>query len=275
MRRLAWLASLLMLPAGCGEGSVEAPLATYTGTVVDDAEPVPEAFFVKGTLELREGCLALAVDDGDDGPAVHAVLRLPSDAGADVDWRQDTLWFHHQAYAVGSTLVFRATAAQATELSNVPDVCRETGLDAVVTAVPGVTDLALDPSARVIGVGDQLRVPVAELSNGGMDAAMRSDLTVVGGRCLGIEAPGTDTLLIWPFGTTVSYDPDPVVLLPSGKTYAVGDRLDLGGGYVHEPGTPDEPPAEPVAGLPEECAQLARFLVSPYQDPVLPDDREP
>jgi hypothetical protein len=264
MTRLAWLAGLVLLAAGCGGPAPDAPLPTYTGTADVDETLVDESIYVEATLELRRGCLAVAVDQDDDGETLHAMLRLPSGAGADVSWRDERLWFHGRPYELGSTLVFRADVEDVADVPDVPAVCQESGLEVAVSAVPGATDLALDPSASVIGTGDQLRVPVAALSNAGMDAAMRSDLAVVGGRCLGVEAPGTDTLLIWPFGTTVSYDPDPVVLLPDGKTYAVGDRLDLGGGYVHEPDTAGEPPAQPIEGLPVECEGLSRFLVSPF-----------
>ncbi|MET0447022.1 MAG: hypothetical protein ABW004_01395 [Aeromicrobium sp.] len=262
MRRLAWLAGPVLLLGACGDATVDAPLPTFTGAAVVDDEVAQPALYVEGTLELREGCLAVAIDQDDDGQIVHAMLRLPSDGGAELEWRGEELWFHDRSYALGTTLVFRATVAPVAELSDVPDVCRDLGLDTAVSAVPATTDLSLDPRALVIGHGDQLRVPVAELSNGGMDAAMRSDLAVVGGRCLGVEGPGPDTLLIWPYGTTVSYDPDPVVLLPDGTTYAVGDSLDLGGGYVDESETASTP--TPIAQLPDECQGLQRFLVSPF-----------
>jgi hypothetical protein len=258
MRRLAWLAGLALVSGACGEPAAEVPLPTYTGSVESG-----DAFFVQGTLELREGCLAVAVDE--DGETVRAMLRLPSDAGAELEWKGSRLWFHKTPYDLGSTVVFRATAGDVADVEDVPEMCRDTGLEHVVTALPEATDLALDPSATVIGGGDQLRVPVAELSNGGMDAALRGDLAVVGGRCLGVEhRGGTDTLLIWPFGTSVSYHPDPVVMLPNGTTYAVGDRLDLGGGFVHESDTAGTPAPAPIEELPEECQGLSRFLVSPF-----------
>lgn len=267
MRRLAWLAGLVLLTAACRSAPVDAPLPTYTGAavvdeVVGDETAGVEAHYVRGTLGLQEGCLVVALDQDEDGEPLTAILRLPSDGGAKLRWQDDRLSFHGRPYAIGSTLVFRATV-DGTDSSDVPDVCSDTGLTTLVTAVPGTTTLALDTAARVIGAGDQLRVPVAELSNGGMDAAMRSDLAVVGERCLGVEGPGPDTLLIWPFGTTVSYDPDPVVLLPDGTTYAVGDRLDLAGGYIDEADPGAEP--VPIAQLPAECQGLQRFLVSPFQ----------
>jgi hypothetical protein len=249
MRRLTWLAGPLFLLAGCGEAPAEAPLPTYTGELDDD-----EAFYVRGTLELHEGCLAVAVKAGDE--TVRAMLRLPADSGADMAWEDDRLWYHHTPYDLGSALVFRATIADGADVDDIPAVCRDTGLEKVLSAVPEASDLALDPGATVIGTGDQLRVPVAELTNAGMDAALRADLAVVGGHCLGVEGHGlADTVLIWPFGTTVSYDPDPVVRLPDGTTYAVGDRLDLGGGEIT---------TAPVDGLPPECQALDRWLVSPF-----------
>lgn len=262
MRRLAWLAGPVLLLAACGSAPVDAPLPTYTGAAVADEAVTEPAIYVEGTLELRQGCLAVAVDQDADGEIVHAMLRLPADGGAELEWRDDALWFHDHPYALGARLVFRATVEPVAELPDVPDVCRDQGLDTAVSAVPATTDLTLDPSARVIGHGDQLRVPVAELANGGMDAAVRSDLAVVGERCLGTEGPGLDTLLIWPFGTTVSYDPDPVVLLPDGTTYAVGDRLELGGGFIDEADGGEAP--APIAQLPAECQGLKRFLVSPF-----------
>ncbi|MET0930122.1 MAG: hypothetical protein ABWX74_11415 [Aeromicrobium sp.] len=267
MRRCAWLAGLLLLPAACGEATVDAPLPTYTGAAVDDVlgtEAVEvEAHYVQGTLGLDDGCLVVALDQDGDGELLTAILRLPSDGGAKLRWHDDRLSFHERSYPIGSRLVFRATV-DGVDTSDVPDVCRDTGLTTMVSAVPATMNLSLHPGARVIGAGDQLRVPVAELANGGMDAAMGSDLAVVADRCLGVQGPGTDTLLIWPFGTTVSYDPDPVVLLPDGTTYAVGDRLDLAGGYVDESTAQDDAPRALVAGLPDECQGLDRFLISPF-----------
>ena len=52
-----------------------------------------------------------------------------------------------------------------------------------------------------------------------------------------------------------------MVTLPGGQTYAVGDRLDLGGGFVSEP---DDPRPAPIEGLPDACQGLSRFLVSPF-----------
>lgn len=263
MRRLAWLAVLLVLPSGCGGGRVDAPLPTFTGPVVSaDAAAADPAMYVEGTLQVHRGCLVVALDHDDDGQVVRAMLRLPADAGAEIAWSDDGLRYHDRTYRPGSRLLFRATVSDASDVQGVPEVCRDLGLEMAVSAEPSARNLSLDPSARVIGVGDQLRVPVAELSNGGMNAAMRSDLAVVGERCLGVEGPGTDTLLIWPFGTTVSYDPDPVVLMPDGTTYAVGDRLDLGGGYIEEDDGGEEP--APIAQLPAECQGLERFLVSPF-----------
>ena len=260
MRRVAWLAALLLLTTGCGDESVDAPLPTYTGT-----PEVTEPFYARGSLGLVDQCLVVHLDARDGAEPTPAILRLPSDAGAELRWQDDRLWFHGRRYELGATMIFRATVSDTADVSDVPEPCQASGIESTATAVPGTTDLTLDPSASVIGAGDQLRVPVAELSGGGMDALMRADLAVVGGRCLGVEAPGTDTLLIWPYGTTVSYDPDPVVLLPDGMTYAVGDRLDLSGGYVSEPDTPGAQPAAPIDQLPEECQQLGRFLVSPFQ----------
>lgn len=256
MRRATWLAGLLLLSAGCGGAADESPIAAYTGS-----PEVVETIWAEGSLTRVDGCVVVRLDqEGDD---VSAILQLPSDAGADLRWHDDRLWFHHRSYPMGSTVVFRATRVDADDLSDVPEACQDAGLTQAVSAVPGTTDLALDPSATVIGTGDQLRVPVAGLSRGGRTTSMRGDLAVVGDRCLGVEVPGVDTLLIWPFGTTVSYEPDPVVLLPDGTTYAVGDRLELGGGYTDEPADPGEPPPPLLTGLPEECQRLGRFLVAP------------
>lgn len=262
MGRLAWLATILVVLGACRSGEPAMPLTTFAGP--GEVEPADRPIWVEGTLERRSGCLVVALDADDDGRIVRAVLRLPDDGGAEPDWRDDRLWFHDESYALGSTLLFRATPSRTDDVDDVPGVCRETGLPMVVSADSRTTDLAMDRSATVIGQGDQPRVPVAELSSGGMLAAMRGDLAVVGGRCLGVEAPGTDTLLVWPYGTTVSYAPDPVVLLPDGTAYAVGDRLDLGGGYTSEPDTASEPSPAPIDGLPPECQQLGRFLVSPF-----------
>ncbi|MBD8607845.1 hypothetical protein IFT73_13365 [Aeromicrobium sp. CFBP 8757] len=259
MRRVRWLLCLLLAVVACGEsggGSAgEVALATYADGV-DDAETL----YVTGTLEVRGGCLAAAVTEDDE--TSHALLRLPSDDADGPEWTGGRLQFHGRSYDVGSELVFRATVSATPEVDDVPPSCRDADVVATVSATPEVVDLGLDPAATVLGSGAQPRVAVAELSNAGMDAAMRSELAVVGDRCLGVgDASGAGTLLIWPFGTTVLYGPEPVVTLPGGTTYAVGDVLDLGGGFVSED---DAPRPDPIEGLPDECQGLSRFLVSPY-----------
>jgi hypothetical protein len=259
MGRAVWLLFVLLATAACAEsggGSAdEVVLATYDGGV-DEAE----ALYVSGTLELRGGCLAVAATEGDE--TFYALLRLPSDGVDGPEWTSGRLQFRGRQYEVGSSVVFRGVGVPTRDLEGVPSRCRDAGLGTSVSATPEVADLALDPVAQVLGSGRQPRVAVAELSNGGMDAAMRSELAVVGGRCLGVRGTsGADTLLIWPFGTTVSYGPGPEVTLPGGPTYALGDRLDLGGGFVAEG---DDPPPDAIDGLPVECQGLNRFLVSPF-----------
>lgn len=251
-----WSVGALLAVGACASSATESPLATYEGE-----SGGAEAFYAQGTLAAPGGCPAIEVTE--DGDTFAAMLRLPSDGAADAAWTDERLRFHGSTYSIGDALIFRATAVPVVELEDLPPPCQDADLELAVSPTSGIRSLRADPSPTVLGGGDQPHAAVAGLSNGGMDAAMTAPLAVVAERCLGVADPqGPGTLLVWPFGTTMSDDADPQVTLPDGSTYRVGDQLDLGGGFTYEPGSGDAD--RPVIdGLPAECQDLARFEVAP------------
>ena len=65
----------------------------------------------------------------------------------------------------------------------------------------------------------------------GMDALGSGELAEVGG-CLGWaprQGEQSGTLVVWPHGTTIK-TPDPLRVTIDGRTYALGDTIEIGGG---------------------------------------------
>jgi hypothetical protein len=93
-----------------------------------------------------------------------------------------------------------------------------------------------------------------------MDALGAGRLSVVGG-CLGLG----DVVVVWPHGTDV-VDEDPLVVeVPEVGRVGLGDRVEVGGGFVVEHSDRDEAPepgALEVGGVtvPSSCARRDVFL---------------
>lgn len=103
-------------------------------------------------------------------------------------------------------------------------------------------------------------VLVSDPTNASMDALGGGNLEVVGG-CLGASG----SVIVWPPGTKVVDDSPLRITIPGNGTFAIGDKVSVGGGYIHEP--PTDPATEPVkvgsVKVPTACAAYAVFLAGP------------
>jgi hypothetical protein len=109
---------------------------------------------------------------------------------------------------------------------------------------------------QVITAGE-VTVLVSERTGAGMDALGGGTLGVVGG-CLGADG----SVIVWPHGTEV-VDEDPLTIeVPGYGTFAVGDQVQVGGGYVRERSHRAERGPFDVAGVtvPSPCAAHDVFL---------------
>ena len=112
---------------------------------------------------------------------------------------------------------------------------------------------------QVISAGD-VTVLVSERPNGGMDALGGGVLEVVGG-CLGASG----SVIVWPHGTDVVQDDPLTIDIPDYGTFALGDEVQVGGGYVldHSETSDDVEPGDYLVGgvnVPAECAKHDIFL---------------
>lgn len=110
---------------------------------------------------------------------------------------------------------------------------------------------------RVISTGE-VTVLVAEPADAGMTAVVGGRLEVVGG-CLGTNG----SLIVWPHGTEIVKDHPPTIDVPDYGTFALGDRLEVGGGFVLEHSSDDvQSGTYEVAGvtMPAECAKHEIFV---------------
>lgn len=84
---------------------------------------------------------------------------------------------------------------------------------------------------KVLNENGDVLVLVGEKNPNSMQAIGAGVLADVGG-CLGwIGEAGERTVVIWAHGTTVA-TPDPLRVRSGDETYAVGDTIELGGGYA-------------------------------------------
>ena len=101
-------------------------------------------------------------------------------------------------------------------------------------------------------------VLVSGRASSGMDAALTANLEVVGS-CLGAGG----AVVIWPFGTKV-VDEDPLTIeIPDNGTFALGQEVDVGGGFVleHSSAAREAGPLEVSdVTVPSECADHDVFL---------------
>ena len=111
--------------------------------------------------------------------------------------------------------------------------------------------------AKVIEVGDEVKLLVAPRADSGDDALLKGELTVLGG-CVGVA----DTVVIWPHGTTALDGQELRITVPDLGTFALGDEVAIGGGMAQEP--PARRGVE-VAGVsvPAACAEHLIWMSSP------------
>ena len=114
-------------------------------------------------------------------------------------------------------------------------------------------------AGKVISAGD-VTVLVSKRSSGGMDALGSGVLEVVGG-CLGASG----SVMVWPHGTEVVQDDPLTIDIPDYGTFALGDDVRVGGGYVldHSESSDDVEPGDYPAGgvdVPAQCAKHDIFL---------------
>lgn len=126
-----------------------------------------------------------------------------------------------------------------------------------LTTVAGLMLLTACGGGQVIAAGD-VTVLVSERPDAGMDALGGGSLEVVGG-CLGASG----SVIVWPHGTGVVQDDPLTIEIPGYGTFALGDEVRVGGGYVLEHTSGNvEPGDHPVGGVtvPAECAEHDIFL---------------
>jgi hypothetical protein len=127
----------------------------------------------------------------------------------------------------------------------------------VPVAVVAVGGLLSGCGGKAIRVGDTT-VLVSEFPRSGMDALGGGRLEVVGG-CLGASG----TVIVWPYRTRVVSEDPLTISIPDRGTFALGDDVEIGGGYVLEhTSTAVEPGPYEVGGVtvPAECAENDIFL---------------
>lgn len=128
---------------------------------------------------------------------------------------------------------------------------------AALAALPAVAACG----GQVISAGD-VTVLVAARSTSGMDALGVGPLEVVGG-CLGIAG----YVVVWPHGTEVAAGDPLTIEIPDNGTFALGDQVQVAGGFVLEHASSDEVDRGPFrAGgvdVPDACAEHDVFLARP------------
>jgi hypothetical protein len=91
-----------------------------------------------------------------------------------------------------------------------------------------------------------------------MDGLGGGTLAVVGG-CLGASG----SVIVWPHGTEVVQDDPVTVEIPDYGTFALGDEVQVAGGYVLEHSSDHVEPGDYAVGgvtVPAECARHDVFL---------------
>jgi hypothetical protein len=110
---------------------------------------------------------------------------------------------------------------------------------------------------RAISAGD-VTVLVSERAVAGMDALGGGNLEVVGG-CVGASG----SVIVWPHGTEVVQDDPLTIDIPDYGTFALGDEVQVAGGYVLEHSSDNVEPGDYQVGgvsVPAECAKHDIFL---------------
>ncbi len=125
--------------------------------------------------------------------------------------------------------------------------------------VSAVLLLAAGCGGRVVAAGD-VTVLVSARTGAGMDALGAGPLAVVAG-CLGLG----DYVVVWPHGTEVVEEEPLVVDVPGVGRVGLGDRVQVGGGFVVEHsdrGAGRDAGSPEVGGVtvPSSCARHDVFL---------------
>lgn len=102
------------------------------------------------------------------------------------------------------------------------------GLVVVIAAVLIAIGVARSGSQKVLNANADTLVLVGKSSDEAGEAMGRGELTDVGG-CLGWAGEAGEAVVIWPHGTHV-VTPDPLRVNIDGKTYELGDTVEIGGG---------------------------------------------
>lgn len=128
-----------------------------------------------------------------------------------------------------------------------------------VVGVLGALALTAGCGGRVVTAGD-VTVLVSARTGAGMDALGAGRLSVVGG-CLGLGG----FVVVWPAGTEVVEEDPLLVEVPDVGRVGLGDRVQVGGGFVVEHSDSDEagePGPLEVGGVtvPASCARRDVFL---------------
>lgn len=103
-------------------------------------------------------------------------------------------------------------------------------------------------------------VLVSKSSDAGMDALGGGRLEVLGG-CLGASG----SMYVWPKGTEVVRAKPLTIEIPDTGTFAVGDDVRVGGGFVLEHSSDDVTPGDFEAGgvtVPADCAEFDIFVAN-------------
>jgi hypothetical protein len=91
-----------------------------------------------------------------------------------------------------------------------------------------------------------------------MDAALTANLEVVGS-CVGAGG----AVVVWPFGTRVVEDDPLTIEIPDNGTFALGQEVSVGGGFVLEHSSSAREPGPLEVSdvtVPTECADHDVFL---------------
>ncbi|WP_024287644.1 hypothetical protein [Cellulomonas sp. KRMCY2] len=107
---------------------------------------------------------------------------------------------------------------------------------------------------------EDVTVLVSERTRGGMEALGEGRIEVVGG-CLGAFG----SIIVWPHGTEVVKEDPLTIDIPGYGTFALGDEVRVGGGFVSERSSSNvEPGPYRVGGVtvPAECAEHDIFLAN-------------
>ncbi|OMQ14576.1 hypothetical protein A7K94_0215660 [Modestobacter sp. VKM Ac-2676] len=111
-----------------------------------------------------------------------------------------------------------------------------------------------DPSTGRQATAGEVVVLVSAPQDAGMDALGGGTVEVVG-NCLGADG----TVVIWPHGTEVVTEDPLVVDVPEIGRVALGDVVELTGGFVFEPSS-GPAGADPDPRVPPECTGHPVFL---------------